>query len=157
MPVTEKIKPQGISRKHLSFNPNQIGGSGGTSIYGTISEYDYDTAGETILAGNAVFFGADGKNYIASAASEGHSATTISADYGTTDSTIRTTRSRDVVIDNANFELGKSVWLIEPDINGINVSTTIPEFSTGTIIQKLGIAISTDTFRVEINESGTIE
>jgi len=153
MPVTEKPGRNKISKDALSFYFKKSGGNSYSSQSISQSADAQYVAGEPILYGQAVDFGSDGKLYVSRSAIDGELEARpvrfIAASTGDTDDNIKVRNSGEITIDGAEFSVGSVVWLGSGDIN---ITTDLPDFADGTIIQQLGIALGATKISIDINE-----
>lgn len=106
-------------------------------------------AGETIAAKDLLSIGTDGKVYKASGlASANKPVFAIAYDSGATGSTIETYNQGETIEYGITFNIGKTVFL-----SSAGVPTTNYNYTVGNLYQRLGTAISSNSFVIKIEES----
>ncbi len=106
-------------------------------------------AGETIAAKDLLSIGADGKVYKASGlASANKPVFAIAYDSGTTGSMVAIYNQGETIEHSITFGIGKTVFL-----SSAGVPTTNYSYTVGNLYQRLGTAISSNSFVIKIEES----
>jgi hypothetical protein len=107
------------------------------------------TAGETIVAKELLAIGTDGKVYKASAlASNNKPVFGIAYNGGASGSSIELYNDNETIEYGSTFEVGKTIFL-----SSAGVPTTTYSYVDGNLFQRLGIAISSNSFVIKIEES----
>ena len=119
-----------------------------SSIPSTTSRLKF-IAGETIAAKDLLSIGTDGKVYKASGlASNNKPVFAIAYDSGTTGSTIETYNQGETIEYSITFGIGKTVFL-----SSAGLPTTNYSYAVGNLYQRLGTAISSNSFVIKVEES----
>ena len=106
-------------------------------------------AGETISAKDLLSIGTDGKVYKASSiASDNKPVFGIAYSGGISGSTIETYNQGEIIQYDTTFNIGKTVFL-----SSAGTPTTDYSYTVGNLYQRLGAAISQNSFIIKIEES----
>ena len=155
MPTTAPVQPGTISKKMLSFEygtsspPNRLPSSGTTVSSNNEEQW---ICGEAIAAGDAVTSpDPDGKVW---------KATTLSSDNKEAYAIAKDSYAAEILgafqtgkkIRNTSYDFtpNKTVWLVD---DTPNVTTVIPTFTNGHLIQELGKSVSVTEFIIDIEEA----
>ncbi|MFP4527716.1 MAG: hypothetical protein ACLFQX_04135 [Candidatus Kapaibacterium sp.] len=134
-----------IAKKNLSYFPKvkitKYGGKPNDSKYGITFP-----CGELIAFGETIYLDTDGKLYKAGGAS-GEAAFGIALSTGDIDDRISIARSGIIECTEYNLEVGKIVYL---NMTSNYPTTIIPSDASGNIFQRLGTAITTTSFEIDI-------
>lgn len=153
MPLKAIIGKNQITEEHLLPHlRNRIGGSNNVLVqYNSTKAETTVQLGEAVTKGTALAIGTNGKAYKASnITSANKPAICIAGEDGNTNSKIKIILSDIVEVIGASLTSGNPVWLTS---DTPNISTTIPANEQGKRIQRLGHALSSTTFIVDIENS----
>jgi len=107
------------------------------------------TAGETIVAKDLLAIGTDGKVYKSSSlASDNKPVFGIAYNGGASGSSIELYNDNETIEYNSTFEVGKTIFL-----SSAGIPTTSYSYTVGNLFQRLGTAISSNSFVIKIEES----